>query len=412
MQNAKREKTSIFRHVFRGKASFFYGAGMALALAAVAALVFLKVGTGRADFEIIDPLGGNIFPSAVLSVATTEAMVVLPMDSTYVGNPKAPFAIRLHAKKAGSRVRVELQETPYFAHSVSEFVLPQGDKDYVIYPDVLWNYDRLLRNAQARPVSVVATVWLNGHDCGQDVRTFSVRSINECLLGYMELLPDRSTRFHSTKLFFAAYVDEENPQIDGLLREALNTRIVRSFLGYQQGTAASVDKQVYALWYVLQNRGFRYSSVSNSSLSSNVAYSQRVRTFSDALKSSQVNCVDGSVLFASLLRAINITPILVKTPGHMFVGYYSDSSRKALTFLETTMIGNVDLDDYFPEEKLDSTMAGMSRQQASRIAFEKSKEYASKKYTASEKFIRSNKPGYMFLEISKNVRKDIQPLGQ
>lgn len=126
--------------------------------------------------------------------------------------------------------------------------------------------------------------------------------------------------------------------IDKLLREALDTRIVNRFLGYQGG-AEVVDRQVYALWNVLQKRKFRYSSVSNTSLSSNVVFSQRVRTFDDALESSQINCVDGSVLFASLLRAINIEPILVRTPGHMFVGYYTDSSHKDMNFLETTMIG-------------------------------------------------------------------------
>ena len=84
--------------------------------------------------------------------------------------------------------------------------------------------------------------------------------------------------------------------IDKLLREALDTRIVNRFLGYQGG-AEVVDRQVYALWNVLQKRKFRYSSVSNTSLSSNVVFSQRVRTFDDALESSQINCVDGSVLF-------------------------------------------------------------------------------------------------------------------
>ena len=72
--------------------------------------------------------------------------------------------------------------------------------------------------------------------------------------------------------------------IDKLLREALNTRIVNRFLGYQGGNAEVVDKQVYALWNVLQKRNFRYSSVSNTSLSSNVVFSQRVRTFDDALE--------------------------------------------------------------------------------------------------------------------------------
>ena len=56
-------------------------------------------------------------------------------------------------------------------------------------------------------------------------------------------------------------VNEENPMIDKLLREALNTRIVNRFLGYQGGNAEVVDKQVYALWNVLQKRNFRYRCV-------------------------------------------------------------------------------------------------------------------------------------------------------
>ena len=71
------------------------------------------------------------------------------------------------------------------------------------------------------------------------------------LLGYVT----GGTRFHDTGIFFAAYVNEENPMIDHLLREALNTRIVNRFLGYQ-GSPEAVDNQVYALWNVLQKRNF------------------------------------------------------------------------------------------------------------------------------------------------------------
>lgn len=63
--------------------------------------------------------------------------------------------------------------------------------------------------------------------------------------------------------------------IDQLLREALNTRIVNRFLGYQSTAKGAVDKQVYALWNILQKRKFRYSSVSNTSLSSNVVFATR-----------------------------------------------------------------------------------------------------------------------------------------
>lgn len=212
----------------------------------------------------------------------------------------------------------------------------------------------------------------------------------------------------------AAYVNEEHPQIDKLLREALDTRIVNRFLGYQGNAHQSenVDKQVYALWNVLQKRNFKYSSTTNTSLSSNVVYTQRVRTLDDALESSQINCVDGSVLLASLMKAININPILVRIPGHMFVGYYTDKSHKNMNFLETTMIGDVNLDDFFPDEKLDSTMVGKSQNQMSKLTYEKSKEYATRKYRENDSLIHSGKVNYMFLEIDKKTRAQVQPIGK
>lgn len=359
-------------------------------------------------YEFADELGGNIFPSAILSIAATDTVVVKPAGNHYLGNPKSGFIIRLKPDRANSKVRIVLGKTPYFEESVSEFILEDSKTEYQIFPDVIWNYDALKNNSQAAPISVSVEVEMNGTSMGQKVRTYSVRSINECLLAYL----DSKQQFHDTGIFFAAYVNEEHPMIDKLLREALNTRIVNRFLGYQLNRPESVEKQVYALWNVLQKRNFKYSSVSTSSLSSNVVFSQRVRTLDDALESSQINCVDGSVLFASLLRAINIDPILVRMPGHMFVGYYLDKAHKKKDFLETTMIGDVNLDEFFPDERLDSTIVGKSQNEMSRITFEKSKEYANKKFAQNLKGIKNHQRFYMYLEISKEVRRNIQPIGK
>ena len=59
------------------------------------------------------------------------------------------------------------------------------------------------------------------------------------------------------------------------------------------------------------------------------------------------------------------------------------------------MIGDVNLDDFFPDEKLDSTMVGKSQNQMSKLTFEKSKEYANKKYRENESLIHSGKVNYM-----------------
>jgi len=374
----------------------------------VGGYVYYTNATLRYGFDITDELGGTIFPSVILSVATTDAQIIVPSDTQYVGNPKSLIAVRIRSSKPMSRVRIELAATNYFAQSVSEFVLTEAHTAYTIYPDIIWNYEALRNIAQAEPINVVVDAEINGKHIGRKVRTYSVRSINECLLGYYS----KDRKYHDTGIFFAAYVNEDHPMIDQLLREALNTRIVNRFWGYQAKGPEAVDKQVYALWHVLQKRQFRYSSVSNTSLSSNVVFSQRVRTFEDALSASQINCVDGSVLFASLLRAINIDPVLVRTPRHMFVGYYTTANRDSLNFLETSMIGDIELDDFFPDEQLDSTMEGKSQHQMSLLTFEKSKQYARNKYNEDKEGIHSGKVNYLFLEISKEVRRNIQPIGK
>ncbi|MCD8032211.1 MAG: hypothetical protein LUF85_15665 [Bacteroides sp.] len=362
----------------------------------------------RDDFDIVDELGGNFFPSALLSVATTGAQVILPADSVYLGDPRSGVSIRIRSRGAYTRVRIELAETDFYFQSVSEFILARPYTEYTIYPDILWKYERLRDQKQPQPMNVRIRVERNDKMLGQRSRTYSVRSINECLLGYI----GGDMEYHDTSVFFAAYVNEDHPMIDRLLREALDTRIVDRFQGYQSERADAVDRQVYALWYVLQKRNFRYSSVSTTSLSSNIVYSQRVRTLDDALEMSQINCVDGSVLFASLLRAISITPVLIRVPGHMFVGYYTDASHGELHFIETTMIGDVDLDEFFPDEDYDETARRKTPAQLSLFTYEKSKEYACRLYYDNKDDIHAGELNYMFLEISNEVRRDIQPLGK
>ena len=73
-------------------------------------------------------------------------------------------------------------------------------------------------------------------------------------------------------------------------------------------------------------------------------------------------------------------------------------------------IGDIDLDDFFPEEKLDSTMAGKSQESVSKFMFEKSKEYATRIYNEHKDLIHSGKVNYMFLEIDKATRAYVQPI--
>ena len=133
------------------------------------------------DFELTDDLGGNIFPSAILAVATTDTLVVHPSDTLVIGNPKSSIAIRIKNPVSNARLKITLGETPFFRTSVSEFILPVKDYVYTVYPDILWNYDALRNNNQAEPINISATVQVTGHKPVHEVRTFPYgASTNAC----------------------------------------------------------------------------------------------------------------------------------------------------------------------------------------------------------------------------------------
>ena len=145
-------------------------------------------------FEITDELGGNIFPSAILATAATNAEIMSPADSNYVGKPLSGIALRVKSPHSNSRVRVTLKESPFFAESISEFMLEKSGVEYTIYPEIVWDYEALKNNVQSTPMTFSVTMEINGKKLPVETKTLSVRSINECLLGYL----DSKNKFHDS----------------------------------------------------------------------------------------------------------------------------------------------------------------------------------------------------------------------
>ena len=134
---------------------------------------------------------------------------------------------------------------------------------------------------------------------------------------------------------FAAYVNENSPTVERILKEALATKIVDSFAGYQK-SPDEVVKELFAIWTALQNRGIKYSNITTTAGDSPSVYSQHVRFVDESVANEQANCVDGSVLFASILRKLGLRSFLVMVPGHMFMGVYLTAKGDARVALETT----------------------------------------------------------------------------
>ena len=366
--------------------------------------VFIALIIKGQEWKIVDETDGQIFPSAVISMAhITEDKLkeLMPIDTNdnEIGNTNGWVFLIIKTIEPNSKIKIELNKTNFFDQSVIEFILPKSNYEYNVYPEVIWDYEKLLNINQPTTANFTIKITINGKELGQKNRIMSIRSINECLYGQID---PETNKFIDLSYLFAAYVNENNPLIDEILKEALDTKIINSFNGYQDDNT-NVNSQIFSIWYVLQKRGFKYSSITKTSQTSKLVYSQRVRAFENSLYTSQANCVDGTVLFASILRAIGIEPILIMVPGHMFLGYYVDKEHTTYSCLETTMMGNVNLEDYPTLE---------SQLNISRQSFDEAEDLALKRVQEDLTKFYDDNQDYKMIEISDSLRLLIQPIGK
>lgn len=294
-------------------------------------------------------------------------------------------------------VKIELLPSEINTYSVYQGKLDKGS--YGVYPKINYKYDFMRSRTQPGPVNLVFVLSVNGRKVGQKTQTVSLRSISECPF---YLADEENETEEDLGYMFAAYVNEDDPRIDAFLKEALKTGIVSSFAGYQ-GTEAEVISQIAAIWATMGHRGIQYSSITNTSSSSQSVFSQRVRSLGDVLKNSQANCVDGSVFMCSVLKAIDLHSFLVKVPGHCYMGVYLDEAKKKPYFIETTTISNAGL-----------TGLKVGSEQAKKQAMTSLRESAAiakKDYTAHAKEFNKDDSEYLKIDIDE-AREIVKPIGQ
>jgi hypothetical protein len=74
---------------------------------------------------------------------------------------------------------------------------------------------------------------------------------------------------------------------------------------------------------------------------SGMGLGQRTRLPTEVLASTNAQCLEGTLLYASLMEAIGLKPAIIIIPGHAFVAWHAGPkdglSEKSYYFLETTM---------------------------------------------------------------------------
>ena len=285
------------------------------------------------DFEAAyNPyLENQFYPSLVMGVASLS-------DQTFgLNDTNALFSVSVTAPASNAVLRITIDSSNLNYVTIFQEVLPIKDVRYTFHPSVKWKYDKLYQIRQQGITDLTFTCFINDEEVDVKNVRINYRSANDCLLSVL----DSDNKLHDFRWLFAAYVNEEHPYIDSILSDILQQGVVTRITGYQKD-AKSVVSQVEAIWYYALERGITYSSISCTSTPTKRANVQHIRFFDQVYNNRQANCVDACVFFASIMRKIGLKPVIFVEPCHAYLGYYTDSKRRSLRLLETTITSWVD----------------------------------------------------------------------
>ncbi|WP_454956504.1 hypothetical protein [Capnocytophaga gingivalis] len=294
----------------------------------------------------LDPvLDGSLYPSAVYSMAQIKSV-----DK----NALTYFNLSIESEvEFNGKIRVTNDK--FIHETLIEKKFQKGMNNISV--NLLWKYDDFIK-FQNPGITHFSFQLLDRE--GKLVTNTDVevpyRSVSECVFALKN-----GNQVLDFRAFFASYVNEDSKLIDPFLSETLrehnetykakpNVQLSSGWAGYQLG-AEYADLQVIAIVAQLMRKGMNYSNITDTSNSSTKVYSQNVRFINETLAVKNANCVDGSVLLASILEKIGIRCFLVAIPGHMYLAYSRTGKTEAtsadIQYVETTLIGSGSLEKVF-----------------------------------------------------------------
>lgn len=354
---------------------------------------------------------GTFFPAYAISAAGRDSKGPTDTASAYGFLNSGSFGVKVSDAPAGARLKVQVEVPEIGVAGEIETVASTDGKPRSLVPRLSWSQARLASIAQPLSTDAVFRMFVDGTLVGEERRPVRVRAANDAPLRVCKA-PDQCTDYG---VFMAAFVNENHPAIDGILRAALDIPAMplKAWTG-TQGSAEDVLKQVWAIWYLFQRNKVTYSSITTVSDTRADLYSQTVRPLGQTLRTAQANCIDGTAVFASVLRKIGIEPLIVLVPGHAFLGFFTDSQQTQPVFLETTMLN--DASNPFHQQgptKAGTALAKMlgtdNRMNQSWQSFQAALNAGQQTYAKAMPYF-GKQPGFMVVPVVKARASGILPL--
>ena len=140
----------------------------------------------------------------------------------------------------------------------------------------------------------------------------------------IDVFHDEDVTIENLHMWYGVWV---TPNMDSI--SVLHKQIGEEFLG-----GSILDKStetVKAVYNVLAQKHIRYIDNSHA-----VNGGQKVKYPIQVLQKRQANCIEGVVLFATILESLGFQPLLILVPEHAILGWYTDKEKTQMDFLETT----------------------------------------------------------------------------
>jgi hypothetical protein len=268
---------------------------------------------------------GELFPVLDLSQAPRPAG-----DSVGEGDGLVAIRVRSDARRA---VRLRVETDGLLAPATIETTVDRTGAPVELRPRLAWDRTEIETLSAPRTQHLHVRIESDGLPAEQRDIVVRLHPLDEALY-YVREGRERV----DLGAVFAAYVDPSDPVVDEVL--ALAQTFEPDIVSHVDSVDARIDR-VRAVWNALELHGMRYAGDDPTVARGPSIFSQRVRLLADSWNERQANCIDSSVLIASVLERLGIRSFIVLVPRHAFIGFYADDDEHGAEFLETTLLGAV-----------------------------------------------------------------------
>ncbi len=201
---------------------------------------------------------GTFFPAFALSATGKDSKGPTDTPQVYGYYESSSFAVMVQGTHKGSVVKVHISVPEIGAEGEIEAPPQPTDTPRAVVPRLAWSQSKLAAISQPISAEVVFQVSVDGQPMGEQRKPLRIRAVTDAPLQYCP----KGGKCQDYTEYFAAYVNENNPVIDQILRAALDIPAmpVKQFVGTGQGEAY-VFQQVWAIWYLFQRNKVTYSNI-------------------------------------------------------------------------------------------------------------------------------------------------------